>query len=63
VRQVADLGAGTLQDLPVGLQQEVHLLLQIRFGLAPLIKLRAALGAIRRGEADRISGEYPPRPR
>ena len=34
-------------------------LLQIRFGLAPLRKLRTALGSIRRGEADRIDGEYP----
>ncbi|CAO4141581.1 histidine kinase [Methylorubrum thiocyanatum] len=34
-------------------------LLQIRFGLAPLRKLRTALGTIRRGEADRIDGEYP----
>jgi signal transduction histidine kinase len=34
-------------------------LLQIRFGLAPLKKMRAALGAVRRGEADRITGTYP----
>ena len=34
-------------------------LLQIRFGLTPLRKLRTALGTIRRGEADRIDGEYP----
>jgi signal transduction histidine kinase len=34
-------------------------LLQIRFGLRPLSTLRAGLGAIRRGEADRIRGEYP----
>ncbi|WP_407664526.1 ATP-binding protein [Microvirga pudoricolor] len=34
-------------------------LLQIRFGLQPLIKLRGALTAIRRGEADRIPGEFP----
>ncbi len=32
---------------------------QIRFGLAPLKKMRAALGAVRRGEADRITGTYP----
>ncbi|MGY2047101.1 sensor histidine kinase [Methylobacterium sp. JK268] len=43
----------------LGLSLGLTTLLQIRFGLAPLIKLRAALGAIRRGEADRISGEYP----
>ena len=34
-------------------------LLQIRFGLAPLRALRTALGSIRRGEADRIDGQYP----
>ena len=35
-------------------------LLQIRFGLRPLTKLRSAVSAIRRGEAERIPGEYPP---
>jgi signal transduction histidine kinase len=34
-------------------------LLQIRFGLAPLAKLRSAVAEIRRGEAERIPGEYP----
>jgi signal transduction histidine kinase len=34
-------------------------LLQIRFGLQPLVNFRASLGAIRRGEAERIRGEYP----
>jgi signal transduction histidine kinase len=34
-------------------------LLQIRFGLAPLLKLRSAVSDIRRGEAERIPGEYP----
>jgi signal transduction histidine kinase len=34
-------------------------LLQIRFGLGPLVRLRSALSAIRRGESDRIPGEYP----
>jgi signal transduction histidine kinase len=34
-------------------------LLQIRFGLAPLLKLRSAVSEIRRGEAERIQGEYP----
>jgi signal transduction histidine kinase len=34
-------------------------LLQIRFGLQPLVNLRSGLGAIRRGEAERIRGEYP----
>ncbi|GJE29485.1 ATP-binding protein [Methylobacterium organophilum] len=43
----------------LGFSLAVTALLQIRFGLAPLTKLRTALGAIRRGEADRIDGEYP----
>ena len=43
----------------LGLFLALTTLLQIRFGLAPLAKLRTALGAIRRGEADRIGGEYP----
>ncbi|WP_375408873.1 sensor histidine kinase [uncultured Methylobacterium sp.] len=43
----------------LGLSLALTTLLQIRFGLAPLAKLRSALGAIRRGEADRITGLYP----
>ena len=43
----------------LGISLALTALLQIRFGLIPLKRLRAALGAVRRGEADRISGEYP----
>lgn len=43
----------------LGLALGFSTLLQIRFGLRPLAKLRSALGAIRRGEAERIAGEYP----
>ncbi|NNC01056.1 HAMP domain-containing histidine kinase, partial [Corallococcus exiguus] len=43
----------------LGLALGFTTLLQIRFGLQPLVRLRAALGAIRRGEAERIQGEYP----
>ena len=43
----------------LGLSLALTTLLQIRFGLAPLKRLRDALGAIRRGEADHITGEYP----
>jgi signal transduction histidine kinase len=35
------------------------ILFQIRFGLQPLLKLRAAVSAIRRGETERIPGAYP----
>jgi signal transduction histidine kinase len=43
----------------LGLALGFTTLLQIRFGLRPLANLRSALGAIRRGEAERIVGEYP----
>ncbi|WP_232631361.1 sensor histidine kinase [Methylobacterium sp. Leaf118] len=43
----------------LGFSLAVTALLQIRFGLAPLRALRTALGTIRRGEADRIDGQYP----
>ncbi|WP_112663089.1 sensor histidine kinase [Microvirga flavescens] len=43
----------------LGLALGFTTLLQIRFGLQPLAQLRGALGAIRRGEAERIQGEYP----
>ncbi len=34
-------------------------LLQVRFGLKPLARLQAAVGAVRRGEAERVDGDYP----
>ncbi|AWN35025.1 sensor histidine kinase [Methylobacterium radiodurans] len=43
----------------LGLSLALTTLLQIRFGLLPLKKMRAALGTVRRGEADRITGSYP----
>ncbi|MXQ13853.1 sensor histidine kinase [Microvirga makkahensis] len=43
----------------LGLALGFSTLLQIRFGLRPLANLRSALGAIRRGESERIVGEYP----
>jgi signal transduction histidine kinase len=43
----------------LGLALGFTTLLQIRFGLQPLRNLRAGLSAIRRGEAERIPGEYP----
>ena len=33
--------------------------LQVRFGLMPLRRLGAGVGAIRRGNAERVEGEYP----
>lgn len=43
----------------LGLLLGLTTLLQIRFGLQPLVRLRAAVGAIRQGEAERVEGEYP----
>ena len=43
----------------LGLALGLTTLFQIRFGLRPLVRLRSGLSAIRRGEAERIPGEYP----
>lgn len=43
----------------LGLALGLSTLLQIRFGLRPLQRLRSALVGVRRGEAERIAGEYP----
>lgn len=43
----------------LGLALAISALLQVRFGLAPLIRLRSSLTAIRRGEAERIEGGFP----
>lgn len=53
------LFALTITFALLGLALGFSTLLQIRFGLRPLANLRSALGAIRRGEAERIVGEYP----
>lgn len=53
------LFALTITFALLGLALGFTTLLQIRFGLRPLANLRSALGAIRRGEAERIVGEYP----
>jgi signal transduction histidine kinase len=43
----------------LGLALGLTTLFQIRFGLRPLVRLRSGLSSIRRGESDRIPGEYP----
>lgn len=53
------LVALTVTFLLLGMALGFSTLLQIRFGLQPLANLRSALGAIRRGESERIAGEYP----
>ncbi|WP_029030133.1 ATP-binding protein [Salinarimonas rosea] len=57
VRRFALALAATFAAL--GLLLGLSTLLQIRFGLRPLARLRAAVVAIRRGEAETVSGDYP----
>jgi signal transduction histidine kinase len=44
----------------LGLVLAAVTLAQVRFGLAPLVNLRSELGQIRRGDAQRIVGSFPP---
>lgn len=44
----------------LGLALVASTLVQVRFGLRPLVRLRAAVGAVRTGESPRIHGQYPP---
>ncbi len=44
----------------LGLALAAVTLAQVRFGLEPLLNLRNALGQIRRGDAQRIDGSFPP---
>ncbi|WP_188311905.1 sensor histidine kinase [Salinarimonas soli] len=43
----------------LGIALALTTLLQIRFGLQPLTRLRSAVHAVRRGESERIAGDYP----
>jgi signal transduction histidine kinase len=43
----------------LGLMLGLSTLLQIRFGLEPLARLRKAVSSVRQGEAERIAGTYP----
>jgi signal transduction histidine kinase len=45
--------------LLLGIALGLSTLFQIRFGLKPLLDLRAAVGSIRRGHSERIAGDYP----
>lgn len=53
------VAALVLTFLLLGAGLGVSTLLQIRFGLRPLSKLRRAVAQVRRGEAERIRGRYP----
>jgi signal transduction histidine kinase len=57
--QARFVGALVLTFLLLGVALGLTTLLQIRFGLKPLIDLRRAVAAVRRGQAERISGRYP----
>jgi signal transduction histidine kinase len=50
----------TLTFLLLGLALVASTLIQVRFGLRPLVRLSSAVGTVRTGEAARIAGKYPP---
>lgn len=50
----------TLVFVLLGLALVGSSLLQLRFGLRPLRRIRSGVAAIRRGEGERIEGRYPP---
>ncbi len=43
----------------LGLALVVSTLLQVRFGLEPIVRLRRSIAGVRRGDADLIAGQYP----
>jgi signal transduction histidine kinase len=49
----------TLTFVLLGLALVASTLIQVRFGLRPLVRLGTAVGAVRTGEAPRIAGQYP----
>lgn len=65
----ADEIEGDIQDfrfalamtfLLLGIALVASTLVQVRFGLRPLVRLRAAVGSVRTGESPRIASQYPP---
>jgi signal transduction histidine kinase len=50
----------TLTFVLLGLALVASTLIQVRFGLRPLVRLRSAVGSVRTGDAPRIVGKYPP---
>lgn len=49
----------TLTFVLLGLALALSTLLQVRFGLAPLARLRSAIEKVRHGDSDHIGGSYP----
>jgi len=61
VRQLRQFNLTLLATFSIlGLALAAVTLAQVRFGLRPLVNLQGALGQIRRGEAMRIEGSFPP---
>jgi signal transduction histidine kinase len=50
----------TMTFLLLGLALVASTIIQVRFGLRPLVRLGKAIGLVRTGEASRIAGRYPP---
>lgn len=50
----------TMTFLLLGLALVASTIVQVRFGLRPLVRLGSAVGAVRTGDAPRIAGRYPP---
>ena len=50
----------TLTFLFLGLALVASTIVQVRYGLRPLVRLRSAVGTVRKGESARIDGRYPP---
>lgn len=50
----------TMTFVLLGLALVASTIVQVRFGLRPLVRLGAAVGMVRTGETPRIVGEYPP---
>lgn len=50
----------TMTFLALGLALVASTIVQVRFGLRPLFRLRSAVGTVRTGEATHIAGKYPP---
>ncbi len=50
----------TMTFVLLGLALVASTIVQVRFGLRPLARLRSAVGMVRTGETPRIVGQYPP---
>jgi signal transduction histidine kinase len=61
IREIGQFNLALLATFAIlGLALAGVTLAQVRFGLGPLANLRGAVGQIRRGEAQRVEGVFPP---